>query len=86
MKPRSQFEDRRFPKIDSFFQVYSGRWHGWGNEEPFPSRHNLGRDYLVEAARERAKEMVILAVLLLAAAWPTVLVMIEIARLHQSHH
>jgi hypothetical protein len=84
MKPVCQFEERGFPQTDCFFQASAGRWHGW-NDEPFRPRPNLGRDYLVEAARERAKEMAVLGILLIAATWPIVLVIIEVARLYKSH-
>ena len=86
MKPSSQFEDRRFPRTDSFFQAYDGQWHGfWPEDNESSRRHNLGREYLVEAARERAKEMVVLGILLFASAWPTILVIIEVTRLYKSH-
>jgi hypothetical protein len=84
VKPICQFEERKFPQTDCFFQAYAGRWRGWDDDEPFRPRHNLGREYLVEAARERAKEMAVLGILLLAAAWPTILLMIEIARLYKN--
>ena len=86
MKPSSQFEDRRFPRTDSFFQAYDGQWHGfWPEDNESPRRHNLGRQYLVEAARERAKEMAVLGIILFASAWPTILVIIEVTRLYKSH-
>lgn len=84
MKPICQFEERRFPETDCFFQAYAGRWRGW-DDEPFPSRPNPGREYLVESARERTKEMIVLGILLFAAAWPTVLVIVEVFRLHHRH-
>lgn len=85
MKPSDQFRDRRFPRTDCFFQAFTGRWHGW-DDEPFGPRHNLGREYLIEAARERSKEMAVLGILLLAAVWPAISVMIEIVRFYQTHH
>lgn len=86
MKPAPQFDHDCFPRTDSFFQSGAGRWHGyWPNDDGEFRRHNLGRDYLIEAARERAKEMAALGVLLFAAAWPTILVIIEVARLYKSH-
>jgi hypothetical protein len=85
VKPICQFKESKFPRTDCFFQAYTGRWHGWDGDEPFRRRPNLGREYLVESARERAKEMVVLGILLCAAAWPTVLVIIEVVRLHQRH-
>ena len=84
MKPICEFEEPKFPRMDCFFQSYGGRWHGGDGDQPF-RRHNLGREYLVESARERAKEMAVLGILLCAAAWPTVLVIIEVVRLHQRH-
>jgi hypothetical protein len=85
VKPICQFEEPKFPQTDCFFQAYAGRWHGGDNDQPFRRRHNLGREYLIESARERAKEMIVLGILLFAAAWPTVLVIIEVVRLHQRH-
>ena len=84
MKPICQFEERRFPQTECFFQAYAGGWRGW-DDEPFHHRPNLGREYLVESARERTKEMIVLAILLFAAAWPTVLVIVEVFRLHHRH-
>ena len=86
MKPSFEFEGQRFPRTDCFFQSGAGRWHGyWPNDDGEFRRHNIGRQYLIEAARERAKEMVVLGVLLLAAAWPAILVMIEVARFYKTH-
>ena len=85
MKPKSEFEVARFPKIDCFFQASRGRWDGYSGEEWDFGRPNLGREYLVEAARERAKEMIVLGILLIAGAWPTVLVILEVFRLHHRH-
>ena len=83
MKPTCQFEDRGFPRTDCFFQAYTGRWRGWGGEEPLEPRHNLGREYLIEAARERAKEMAVFGIILIAAAWPVILMIIEVVRLYR---
>ena len=86
MKPICQFEEPRFPQTDCFFQTYAGRWRGGDDDDqPFRRRYDLGCEYLVESARERAKEMAVLGILLCAAAWPTVLVIIEVVRLHQRH-
>jgi len=85
VKPICQFEERKFPRTDYFFQAYAGRWHSGDDDQPFRRRHNLGREYLIESARERAKEMAVLGILLCAAAWPTVLVIVEVVRLHHRH-
>ena len=85
MKPICQFEKRQFPQTDCFFQASRDRWDGYSGEGWDFGGPNLGRDYLVEAARERAKEMIVLGILLCAAAWPTVLVIVEVFRLHHRH-
>ena len=86
MKPQGQFGDRRFPRTDYFFQVYDGQWHGyWPDENENPRRHNLGREYLVEAARERAKEMTALGIILFASAWPTIAMIVEVVRYYKGH-
>ena len=85
MKPICQFEERGFPRTDCFFQAYSGGWHSWDDGEPFRRRQNVGREYLIEAARERTKEMLVLSILLIASTWPIILVMIEVARVYKSH-
>ena len=86
MKPHFQFDKPRFPRTDYFFQSGADRWFGnWSNGDGEFRRHNVGREYLIEAARERTKEMAVLCILLFSAAWPTVLVMIEVARLYKNH-
>jgi hypothetical protein len=87
VKPDFQFDHQRFPRTDCFFQSGSDRWYNyWSNNEGNFRPHNVGREYLIAAAGERAKEMAVLGILLLAAAWPTVLVIIEVSRLHRTHH
>jgi len=84
VKPSCQFEDRGFPRTDSFFQASAGRWHGWDDTGPF-RRHNLGREYLIESARERATEMAVFAVILVAAAWPVIYMLITIWQVLHRH-
>ena len=70
MKPKAQFDDQQFPRMDCFFQARDGRWRGYGGDESWNfRRYNLGREYLIESARERAKEMIVFAIILAAAAW-----------------
>ena len=81
MKPQDQFEDHRFPRTDCFFQAYDGQWHGfWPDDEKNSRRHNLGREYLIEAARERAKEMAVLGIIMFASIWPAVAMVVEVVR------
>lgn len=72
MKPRFEFEKDGFPRTDCFFQARDGRWRGYGGSDESWNfrRYNLGREYLIESARERAKEMIVFAIILAAAAWP----------------
>ena len=73
MNPLFQFDDRRFPRSDCFFQSGAGRWHGYSsNDDGEFNRHNLGREFLIEAAREHAKEMAVFAIILAAATWPVI--------------
>ena len=82
MKPNFQFYDHRFPRTDYFFQSGAGRWHGyWPNDDGEFRRYNLGREYLIEAARERVKEMVVFAIILAAAAWPVIYMIVSVVQL-----
>jgi hypothetical protein len=84
VKPSCQFEHGAFPRTDCFFQASRDRWHGWGEESPF-HRPNLGREYLMESARERAKETAVFGVILIAAAWPLVYMIITIWEVLHRH-
>jgi len=86
VKPQCQFKNSGFPRVDYFFQAYEGHWNGYrpGDDEN-PRRRNLGREYLIEAARERTKEMAVLGVLLLASAWPAISMIVEVARFYRGH-
>ena len=87
MKPGPQFKSERFPRTDFFFQAYDGRWRGyWPEDDENSRRHNLGREYLIESAREQTKEMAVLGVILFASAWPVVLMIVEIIRFYQGRH
>src|SRR3989441_9117514 len=65
----------RFPQTDYFFHSGFGQWHG-GNFWPFDGEdrsrfkkfYNLGREYPIEAARERGKEKAVVAVIFLDSA------------------
>ena len=87
MKPGFQFDNNRFPRTDCFFQAGTGRWHGyWSNDDSEFRRYNLGREYLIEAARERAMEMAVFAVILVAAAWPVIYMIIIVVQLLRKGH
>jgi hypothetical protein len=83
VKPKFPLEDGGFPKTDCFFQSGAGRWHGYSPNDDGSRfrRYNLGREYLIEAARERAKEMAVFAVILIAAAWPVIYMIVTVVQL-----
>ena len=86
MKPQCQFKNSGFPRTDCYFQAYEGRWSGyWPGDNENPRRPNLGCEYLIEAARERTKEMAVLGILLLASAWPAISMVVEVARFYRGH-
>ena len=85
MKPTTQFDKECFPRTDCFFQSGVGGCHGyWPNDDGESRRYNLGREYLIEAARERAKEMAVFGIILFAAAWPVILMIIEVVRFYRA--
>jgi hypothetical protein len=89
MKPRSPSRGGkgRFPQTDYFFHSGFGQWHGhfWSSDGEDRSRFrnlfDLGREYRIEAARERAREMAAFAVIVLTSAWPVVYMVVTIVRL-----
>ena len=86
MKPQPPFNGSRFPKTDCFFHAGRRRWDGYSGDDWRFRRYNLGREYLIESARERAKETAVFAVILIAAAWPVIYMIITIWQvLHKAH-
>ena len=89
MKPRipSTGGKRSFPQTDYFFHSGFGQWRGhfWSsdgeNNSRFRNLFNLGREYRIEAARERAREMVAFAVIVLTSAWPVVYMVVTVVKL-----
>jgi hypothetical protein len=68
--------------MDFFFHSGADRWHGYwsGDDDRQFRRYNLGREYLIESARERAKEMAVFAIILAAAAWPVIYMIITVVQ------
>jgi hypothetical protein len=87
VKPTCQFEDGRFPRIDYFFHSGLDRWQSYSSSNDgddrweFRSRYNLGREYLIESAREHTKEMVAFAVVVVASAWPVIYMIVSVVQL-----
>lgn len=86
MKPKPETEGGQFPRTDYFFQSSFGGWGGgWSNDDgPFRG-HNIGREYLIESARERAKEMAVFAVIVAAAAWPVIYMIVTVVQVYRQN-
>ena len=82
MQPQPPFERNCFPKTDCCFQAGRNRWDGYSGDEWDFRRHNLGRQYLIESARERAKEMAVFGIILVAAAWPVIYMIVTVVQLY----
>ena len=86
MKPTgpSAAGKRRFPETDYLFHSGFGGWRGYASPHDEDGRsevrnfYNLGREFRIEAARERAKEMVAFALILLTATWPVIYMLITV--------
>jgi hypothetical protein len=90
MKPRSPSTGGkgRFPHTDYFFHSGFGQWRGgyfspYDGEEKYRFRnfYNLGREFRLEAARERATELVVFGLIVLTSAWPVVYMVITVVKL-----
>jgi hypothetical protein len=82
VKPQPSLQRNCFPKTDCCFQPGRGRWDGQSGDEWDFGRYNLGREYLVQSARERAKEMVVFGIILAAAAWPVIYMIVTVVQLY----
>jgi len=90
MKPRSPSTDGKgkFPHTDYFFHSGFGQWRGGyfspydgGDRYGFRNFYNLGREYRIEAARERAREMAVFALIVLTSAWPVLYMVVTVVKL-----
>jgi hypothetical protein len=84
VKTRCPFEGRRFPQTDYFFQSGLDLWRSyWSSSdgEGYRNRHNLGREYLIESARERKKEAIVFGAIVIASAWPVIYMVITVIEL-----
>src|SRR5438046_10625421 len=75
LKSPCEIRKRRFPQTHYFFRSDMGEWRGYwptpGDEGESNQRrfYDFTREFLLESERERAKEMFVLALVVLAAAW-----------------
>jgi hypothetical protein len=89
MKPmfHSAADKRRFPQTDYFFHSGTGGWRGYSSSfdgedrSEFRTFYNLSREFMIESARERVKEMAVFGVVVVASAWPVIYMMITVVKL-----
>ncbi len=76
---------RRFPLTDYSFQSGLGEWRGYSSSGDDDSDvrkfHNLHREFLLESARERTREMVAFAIVALVAFWPVIYMLVTVVKL-----
>ncbi len=75
---------RRFPLTDYFFHSGLDQWRGfssYGGDDDVHKFYNFTREFLLESARERAKEMAVFSVVVIAAAWPVIYMVIIVGKL-----
>jgi hypothetical protein len=88
MKPKGEYaQARRFPHTDYFFHSDFGEWHGYSSPydgddgSEFRKFHDFSREFLIEAARERAKEMAVFALVVVVTAWPVIYMVVTVVKL-----
>jgi hypothetical protein len=86
VKPLDPFQKRQFPQTDYFFHSGAGKWRGYpffgGDDDSEPRKfHNFSREFLLESKRERAKEMFVFAIVVLASLWPVIYMVITVVKL-----
>ena len=89
MKPErhSSSGRKRFPQTDYFFHSGSGGWRGYSSSfdgdgrSGFGTFYNLSREFMIESAREHAKEMAVFGVVVVASAWPVIYMVITVVKL-----
>ena len=89
MKPPAPFAKSRRPglPVDQYFHAGLENWRGYSS--PFDGEdrseirkfHNFSREFLLESARERSREMVVFAFVVVAAAWPVIYMVISVVEL-----
>jgi hypothetical protein len=86
MKPTCPFhrDNLRFPLTDCFFQSRFGDWRSsspYDGDDDSRRFRNFSREFLLESARERRKEVIVFAIVILTALWPVVYMVISVVEL-----
>lgn len=86
-RPFAEFERTRsrFPRIDRFFQSWTGEWRGFSSphnrQDRFRNFRSLTREYYGMAAREHLKEMIAFGFVVATSAWAIIYTVVVIVRL-----
>jgi hypothetical protein len=78
---------RSFPLTDYSFQSGFGEARGFSSpydgDEGSDSRrfHNFSREFIMESARERAREMAVFALVIAVSAWPVIYMVVTVVQL-----
>ena len=86
MKPTCQFcrDKSRFPRTDCFLQSSFGDWRSsspYDGDDDSRRFLRFSREFLLESARERTKEMIVFCVVILTALWPVIYMFISVIEL-----
>jgi hypothetical protein len=78
---------KQFPQTDYFFHSGSGGWRGHSSSSDgedrseFRTFYNLSREFMIESARERAKEMAVFILIVATSAWPVIYMVVTVIKL-----
>jgi hypothetical protein len=92
MKPMGPRQDAGIPQTDYCFHSGLSRWRGswgrFGDEGAWERKkfYDFTREFLLESARERAKEMAVFALVVLTAAWPVGYMVVTVIKLLLKGH
>jgi hypothetical protein len=92
MKPMAPGQRRRIPQTDYAFHSDMSRWRGfWApfDDEGASDRrrfYDFTREFLLESARERTKEMAVFALVVVTAAWPVGYMVVTVVKLLLKGH
>ena len=86
MKPASPFcrDKSRFLLTDCFFQSGFGDWRSsspYDGDDDSRRFLKFSREFLLESARERAKEMIVFAIVIVTALWPVIYMVVSVVEL-----
>jgi hypothetical protein len=79
--------EKRFPCTDYCFHADLGEWNGYsspcddGGRSELRKFREFSREFLMESARERAKEMAVFALVVLTSAWPVIYMVMTVVNL-----